>query len=103
MLGAGPGPFDLITVRGAKVIRSAQVVVYDYLVSEELVAIAPASAELIRAGKRGRSESRLDQSEINAILIKHANAGKRVVRLKGGDPFIFGRGGEEAAALAHQQ
>jgi len=100
LLGAGPGPSDLITVRGANVIRSAQVVVYDYLVSEELVAIAPASAELISAGKRGRSESRLDQSEINALLIKYANAGKRVVRLKGGDPFIFGRGGEEAAALA---
>ncbi|HEY2663572.1 MAG TPA: uroporphyrinogen-III C-methyltransferase [Candidatus Binataceae bacterium] len=100
LVGAGPGPSDLITIRGAKALRSAEVVVYDYLVSEELLGLAPPGVEMISVAKRDGSKTRLAQNQINSILIERASAGKRVVRLKGGDPFIFGRGGEEAAALA---
>ncbi len=100
LVGAGPGAPDLITVRGEQVLRRAEVVVYDYLASSELLALAPPGAELIYAGKQGGSRSSIDQAELNRILIEHARAGRRVVRLKGGDPFIFGRGGEEAEALA---
>ncbi|HEY1852336.1 MAG TPA: uroporphyrinogen-III C-methyltransferase, partial [Candidatus Binataceae bacterium] len=100
LVGAGPGSPDLITMRGADVMRRADVVVYDALVSPEVLRLAPASAERIFAGKKGGEERSTDQSEINRILIEHARAGRRVVRLKGGDPFIFGRGGEEAEALA---
>ena len=99
LVGAGPGAPDLITVRGVDVIRSADTVVYDYLASPEIVQIAPAAAERIYAGKMGNGDVQFDQAAINQILIQHARAGKRVVRLKGGDPFIFGRGGEEAEAL----
>jgi uroporphyrinogen III methyltransferase / synthase len=80
-------------------MRSADVIVYDSLVSPELLRLAPDAAERIFAGKKGGAERSTDQSEINRILIEHARAGRRVVRLKGGDPFIFGRGGEEAEAL----
>ncbi len=100
LVGAGPGAPDLITLRGADVMRRADVVVYDALVSPEVLRLAPAAAERIFAGKKGGEEHSTDQSEINRILIEHARAGRRVVRLKGGDPFIFGRGGEEAEALA---
>jgi uroporphyrinogen III methyltransferase / synthase len=100
LVGAGPGAPDLITLRGAAVMRSADVIVYDALVSPELLRLASASAERIFAGKKGGEERSAEQSEINRTLIEHARAGRRVVRLKGGDPFIFGRGGEEAAALA---
>jgi uroporphyrinogen III methyltransferase / synthase len=100
LVGAGPGAPDLITLRGASVMRSADVIVYDALVSPELLRLAPADAECIFAGKKGGEERSADQSAINRKLIEHARAGRRVVRLKGGDPFIFGRGGEEAAALA---
>jgi uroporphyrinogen III methyltransferase / synthase len=100
LVGAGPGAPDLITLRGAAVMRSADVIVYDALLSPELLRLAPASAERIFAGKKGGEERSIEQSEINRILIEHAHAGLRVVRLKGGDPFIFGRGGEEAEALA---
>jgi uroporphyrinogen III methyltransferase/synthase len=100
LVGAGPGAPDLITMRGADVLRSAEVVIHDYLVSDELVRMAPAAAELIYAGKRGGSGERHDQEEINRVMIERARAGRVVVRLKGGDPFIFGRGGEEADALA---
>ena len=100
LVGAGPGPSDLITIRGAEALRSAEVVVYDYLVSEELLGLAPPLAETVSVAKRDGSKTRLAQEQINAILVERARAGKRVVRLKGGDPFIFGRGGEEAAALA---
>ncbi len=78
----------------------ADVVIYDNLVSPELIRLAPPKAELIYAGKRGGSEKSIEQSELNAMLIAHARKGRVVVRLKGGDPFIFGRGGEEAEALA---
>jgi uroporphyrinogen III methyltransferase / synthase len=100
LVGAGPGAPDLITVRGAAVMRTADVIVYDALVNPELLRLAPAGAERIFAGKKGGGERSAEQSEINRTLIEHAHAGRRVVRLKGGDPFIFGRGGEEAEALA---
>ncbi len=100
LVGAGPGAPDLITLRAAAVMRRAQVVVYDSLVSPGVVAAVPAHAEMVFAGKRGGSGRELEQGEINQILVDRARAGKIVVRLKGGDPFIFGRGGEEAAALA---
>ena len=100
LVGAGPGASDLITIRGADVLSRADVVIYDNLVSPELIRLAPPKAELIYAGKRGGSEKGIEQSELNAMLIAHARKGRVVVRLKGGDPFIFGRGGEEAEALA---
>src|SRR5579863_5446119 len=99
LVGAGPGAPDLITLRGADVMRTADVVVYDALVNPELLRLAPATAERIFAGKKGGAERSTDQTAINRTLIEHARAGRRVVRLKGGDPFIFGRGGEEAEAL----
>ena len=100
LVGAGPGAPDLITVRGAEIMRVADTVVYDYLASAEIVQMAPAAAQRIYAGKIGDGAHQFEQGAINQILIEHAHAGKRVVRLKGGDPFIFGRGGEEAEALA---
>jgi len=99
LVGAGPGAPDLITQRGAAIMSTADVIVYDALVSPELLRLAPAAAECIFAGKKGGEERSTEQSEINRILIEHARTGRRVVRLKGGDPFIFGRGGEEAEAL----
>jgi uroporphyrinogen III methyltransferase / synthase len=99
LVGAGPGAPDLITVRGADIVRLADTVVYDYLASPEIVQMAPAAAERIYAGKMGNGAQQFTQTAINQILIQHARAGKRVVRLKGGDPFVFGRGGEEAEAL----
>jgi uroporphyrinogen III methyltransferase / synthase len=100
LVGAGPGAPDLIAIRGADALRRAEVVIYDYLVSPELLGLAPPNAELIYAGKKGGAEKTIEQSELNAMLIAHARKGRVVVRLKGGDPFIFGRGGEEAEALA---
>ena len=98
-MGAGPGAVDLITLRGAEVLRHAQVIIYDSLVNPGLLGLAPRSANLIQAGKRGGAQDRLEQLDINTMLIEHARRGNSVVRLKGGDPFIFGRGGEEAEAL----
>jgi uroporphyrin-III C-methyltransferase len=98
IVGAGPGDPELITVRGLARIRAAEVVVYDRLVDPGLLAEAPASAELIFAGK-ARGFAALEQWEIEAVLAARAMAGKRVVRLKGGDPYLFGRGGEEVATL----
>ena len=100
LVGAGPGAPDLISLRGARIVGQADVIVYDSLVSPELLRLATAEAELIHAGKRGGGESNFDQAAINQLLIDRARAGNQVVRLKGGDPFIFGRGGEEAEALA---
>ena len=99
LVGAGPGAPELLTVRGLELIRSAEVIVYDRLVSPALLEEAPADAQRIFAGKTAGYHS-LPQEEINALLIQHARAGRNVVRLKGGDPFVFGRGGEEAQALA---
>jgi uroporphyrinogen III methyltransferase / synthase len=99
LIGAGPGAPDLITVRGAEIIRTADVIVYDHLVSPAALSLAKGDAELIFAGKEAGGTGSVKQAEINRILIEHARMGRRVVRLKGGDPFIFGRGGEEAEAL----
>src|SRR5512143_172363 len=99
LVGAGPGDPELITLRGARILAAAQVVVYDALVQERLLEMAPKDAELVYMGKRcGRTCP--SQEEINAELIAQARAGKAVVRLKGGDPFVFGRGGEEVLALS---
>lgn len=98
LVGAGPGDPGLITVRGLDLLRSADVVLYDRLVAPELVAEAE-GAETIPVGKAPRGP-RTEQARINSALISHARAGRSVVRLKGGDPFVFGRGGEEALALA---
>ena len=99
LVGAGPGDVGLITVRGAELLGRAEVVVYDALSNPDLLRLAPTSAEIIFGGKRAK-EHVLPQSDINDLLVQKAKAGKIVVRLKGGDPYIFGRGGEEAEALA---
>src|SRR5262245_42406792 len=99
LVGAGPGDPELLTLKGLRRLRAADVVVYDALVSAELLHECRADAELIYAGKRAGQHYR-SQAEINALLIEKARAGLQVVRLKGGDPFVFGRGGEEASALA---
>ena len=98
LVGAGPGDPELLTVKAANTLRRSQIVVYDYLVNEEILDYAPADAQLIYVGKRAGHHSK-SQTEINRILIEHARRGLNVVRLKGGDPFVFGRGGEEAEAL----
>lgn len=100
LVGAGPGDPDLITVRGARALREADVVLYDELASEELLDLAPARALRINVGKRGHEEPTRTQADINALLVEHARQGRAVVRLKGGDPFVFGRGGEELSACA---
>ena len=98
LVGAGPGDPGLMTVRGLQVLRQADVVVYDRLINPVLLEEAAPNATLIFAGKRTSYHS-LPQERINELLISHARNGSQVVRLKGGDPFVFGRGGEEAAAL----
>ena len=98
LVGAGPGDPDLITVRGKRCLEQAEVVLYDRLVDPVLLSYAPEAAEMVYVGKRSAQHT-VPQDGINALLVEHALAGKRVVRLKGGDPFVFGRGGEEALAL----
>src|SRR5512140_2732705 len=98
LIGAGPGDPGLITVRGKECISRADVVVYDYLANETLLQYAPKGAELVYAGKVGGAHNH-EQLQINDLLVEKALAGKVVARLKGGDPFIFGRGGEECEAL----
>jgi uroporphyrin-III C-methyltransferase len=97
LVGAGPGDADLLTLRAARLIASAQLIVHDGLVDPDILLLAPASARLISVAKR-RARHTLPQEEINALLVRHARAGRQVIRLKGGDPFIFGRGGEEVEA-----
>jgi len=99
LVGAGPGDPSLITVRGKRLLEKADVAVYDYLASKKLLKHLPADAEKIYVGKKGGVKHIHTQDEINQMLIDHARAGKMVVRLKGGDPFIFGRGGEELQEL----
>ncbi len=98
LVGAGPGDVGLLTLRGAEVLSECDVVVYDALVNEEILAYAPTEAERIGVGE-AHGEGRLTQRQIIEILIDRARRGRQVVRLKGGDPFLFGRGGEEAHAL----
>jgi len=98
LVGAGPGDPGLITVKGKECIQTADVIIYDYLASPALLKQAPPSAEMIYVGKKGGDHT-LSQDGINALIVEKAKAGLTVCRLKGGDPFIFGRGGEEAEVL----
>lgn len=99
LVGAGPGDAGLFTRRGAELLARADVVVYDALVNPDLLRLAPKSAEFIYGGKRAAAHA-IPQEELNQLLVSKAKEGKTVVRLKGGDPYIFGRGGEEAEELA---
>ena len=100
LVGAGPGAPDLITVRGLRYLQSADVVIHDRLVSPQLLKECKSEVRLINVGKAPH-RNRFPQEEINAILVEQALSGKRVVRLKGGDPFVFGLGSSEAIALAN--
>jgi len=99
LAGAGPGDPGLLTIKAAQCLKKADVVVYDYLANPKFLDLAPAKAKRIYVGKKGASHSK-EQGEINDLMISEARRGRTVVRLKGGDPFVFGRGGEEAEALA---
>ena len=100
LVGAGPGDPGLLTVRGLELLRKAQVIVYDQLVNPAILEECSARAERIYAGKQARRHC-ISQKAINSVLIEYARRGCEVVRLKGGDPFVFGRGGEEAEALSN--
>ena len=99
MIGAGPGDPKLLTIKAAEAIGASDVIVYDYLVNPEVLVHSRRDVEMIYAGKRS-GEPSISQSQINYLLIERALEGQVVTRLKGGDPFVFGRGGEEAEALA---
>jgi uroporphyrin-III C-methyltransferase len=98
LVGAGPGDPELLTRKAERVIKDAEVVLYDKLVDERVIALVPRKAELVDVGKDPHHH-KVPQQKINDMLIKYAKTGKMVVRLKGGDPYVFGRGGEEAEAL----
>lgn len=98
LIGAGPGDADLITLKAVKALNKADVVLYDYLANEEILEHAPESAKRIYVGKKA-GEHYKTQDEINELIIAQARENENVVRLKGGDPFVFGRGGEEILAL----
>lgn len=99
LVGAGPGDPGLLTLRAAELLGEADVVLTDRLVSKQVLAHAGPSAQVVDVGKTSWTGVAPRQEEINALLVEHAQAGRRVVRLKGGDPFVFGRGSEEAEAL----
>ena len=99
LVGAGPGDAGLLTLRGAELLGRADVVIYDMLVNPELLRLASPGAEVIARGSRGKTDA-LSQAQLTALVLDRARAGKCVVRLKGGDPYIFGRGGEEAEEIA---
>jgi uroporphyrin-III C-methyltransferase len=98
LVGSGPGGTGLLTIRAKEIIEKAEVVLYDQLPGEEIISTLPAAAEKIDCGKYGSSHT-LEQDEIEDIMVRQANEGKQVLRLKGGDPFVFGRGGEELEVL----
>jgi len=102
LVGAGPGDAGLLTLRGAELLRAADVVICDVLVNPELLRLVPPTAEVIARGNHKR-DGGLSQADLTELMVARAHAGKNVVRLKGGDPFIFGRGGEEAEALAAER
>src|SRR5450631_2335418 len=99
LIGAGPGDPELLTVKGRRILQQADAILYDHLANVALLDLAPPQAERLYVGKK-KSAHAYSQEEICALLIERARRGLTVVRLKGGDPFIFGRGGEEAEALA---
>ena len=102
LIGAGPGDPGLITVKGLKCLGEADVVIYDYLVSPELLRHTRKDSRLLYVGKKGGDHS-ISQPEINRMIVEEAKKGAIVARLKGGDPFIFGRGGEEAEVIAAER
>jgi uroporphyrinogen III methyltransferase / synthase len=99
LVGAGPGDPGLLTLKGARALAQCDTLVYDYLASPAIVALAPPDCEKIYVGKKAGQHT-LSQDEITALIVRLGRAGKKVVRLKGGDVFVFARGGEEAHALA---
>lgn len=101
IVGAGPGKKDLLTIKALKVIKEADVILYDDLIGDVIEVLKETKAELISVGKR-KGAHKFEQDEINRMLVDFAKAGKKVVRLKGGDPFVFGRGGEEMEYLAKE-
>jgi uroporphyrin-III C-methyltransferase len=98
IVGSGPGDLDLLTLRAARLIGEADAVVYDHLIAEGVLELARGDAEKIYVGKKSSNHT-VPQEQLNQLLVRLARAGRKVVRLKGGDPFIFGRGGEEIEAL----
>ena len=101
LVGAGPGDIGLLTIKGLKCLKKADVVVYDFHLNAQVLNYISHDAEFIYSGKRGGRHT-MTQDEINAVLIEKAKEGKNTCRLKGGDPFVFGRGGEEAEALVKE-
>lgn len=99
LIGGGPGDPELLTLRALRLLQQAEVIVYDHLISHEVLELARPGAQRVYVGKESGYHT-LPQPEVNALLIAFARQGKRVARLKGGDPYVFGRGGEEAEALA---